>query len=198
MSGSMKNAVPYFKALAHPTRVEILREVFDKKVVNPNWMKKKTGKSSKYVYDQLRFLSKSSLGNVLKAVHLGVIFLLNKRLRVKLTDIDDGTVKTLDEMSTEEAAKLGFALSHEKRAEIYDMLFEAHKRGEHLSFTTMARSLGLERWRVVQLCQQLADAGIVEIVGGEEARLKKIVELEAEDLELHPSEVLLTMLEIGF
>lgn len=197
MSGSMKDAVPYFKALAHPTRVEILREVFDKKVVNPNWMKKKTGKSSKYVYDQLRFLSKPSLGNVLKAVHLGVVFLLNKKLKVKLTDVDDGTVKTLDEMSTEEAARLGFALSHEKRAEIYDILLEAHRRGQRLSFTTIARLLGLERWRVVQLCQQLADAGIVEIEG-EEARLKKIVELETEDLELHPREVLLTMLEMGF
>jgi len=198
LNRSIKSVVPYFKALAHPTRVEILREIFDKKVVNPNWMKKKTGKSSKYVYDQLRFLSKPSLGNVLKAVHLGVVFLLNKRLKVKLTDVDDGTLRTLDDMSADEAAKLGFALSHEKRAEIYDMLFEAYKRGQHLSFTTIARTLGLERWRVVQLCQQLADAGIVEIVNNEDVRLKKIVEIEIEDLELRPSEVLLTMLEIGF
>ncbi|MEM3148996.1 MAG: hypothetical protein QXQ21_08875, partial [Candidatus Jordarchaeales archaeon] len=121
-----------------------------------------------------------------------------KRLKVKLTDVDDGTLRTLDDMSADEAAKLGFALSHEKRAEIYDMLFEAYKRGQHLSFTTIARTLGLERWRVVQLCQQLADAGIVEIVNNEDVRLKKIVEIEIEDLELRPSEVLLTMLEIGF
>ncbi|MEM4948533.1 MAG: hypothetical protein QW392_04885 [Candidatus Jordarchaeales archaeon] len=198
MTDSMKNAVPYFKALAHPTRVEILKEVFDKKVVNPNWMKKKTGKSSKYVYDQLRFLSKPSLGGVLKAVHLGVVFFLNKKLKIKLIDVEDGSVKTLDDMSADEAATLGFALSHEKRAEIYDMLLDAHKKGQHLSFTTIARTLGLERWRVVQLCQQLADAKIAEIVSGEEVKLRKIVEIEVENLELHPSEVLLTMLEMGF
>lgn len=198
MTSSMKSAVPYFKALAHPTRVEILKEVFDKKVVNPNWMKKKTGKSSKYVYDQLRFLSKPSLGGVLKAVHLGVVFFLNKKLKIKLTDVEDGSVKTLDDMSADEAAMLGFALSHEKRAEIYDMLLDAHRKGQHLSFTTIARTLGLERWRVVQLCQQLADAKIAEIVGEDEVKLRKIVEIEVENLELHPSEVLLTMLEMGF
>ncbi len=198
MTNSMKNVVPYFKALAHPTRVEILKEVFNKKVVNPNWMRKKTGKSSKYVYDQLRFLSKPSLGNVLKAVHLGVVFLLNKKLNVKLIDVDNGSVTLLDDMSTEEVAKLGFALSHEKRAEIYDALLEANKKGETLSFSTMAKTLGLERWRVVQLCQQLADAGIIEIIGENDARLKKIVEIDVEEIELHPSEILLTMLEIGF
>ena len=198
MKKSMKDVVPYFKALSHPTRVEILREIFDKKVANPKWMRKKTGKSSKYVYDQLRFLAKPDLGSVLKAVHLGVVFLLNKMLKLKLVDVDDGSVVTFGDMSVEQLAKLGFALSHEKRAEIYDMLLEAHQRGQPLSFTTISKAIGLERWRVVQLCHQLAEANIVEIIGDHDVRLKKKVELEVEEVELKPHEVLLTMLEIGF